>query len=259
MAYTDALEALGDPTRRAIFERLHRGPSAVGELAREFPVSRPAVSQHLRVLKRAGLVRDTAAGTRRLYQVDADGLAALRAYLESFWDRSLSDFRSAAEREEEQMTTQTTIEPIVRSVVVRCPLERAFELYTARLGEWWPLETHSIAAMRGGRPRTAVIEPRAGGRMYEVMDDGAEAPWGEVTAWDPPHRLGIAWHVNPEAPAATEIEVRFTPQDGGTRVEVEHRGWERLGPDRGAAARAEYAAAGGWLAVLGRYEAAAGG
>jgi len=79
------MDALGDPTRRAILEQLRQGPSAVGELARLLPVSRPAVSQHLRVLKGAGLVTDEKAGTRRLYRVDPRGLEALRAYFERFW------------------------------------------------------------------------------------------------------------------------------------------------------------------------------
>ena len=92
-----ALNALGDPTRRAIFERLADRPSAVGELARAFPVSRPAVSQHLKVLKDAGLVVDRPDGNRRIYQVDPDGVAALREYLEQFWTRSLAAFRQAAE------------------------------------------------------------------------------------------------------------------------------------------------------------------
>jgi DNA-binding transcriptional ArsR family regulator len=94
----DGLAALGDPTRRAIFERVAERPRAVGELARELPVSRPAVSQHLKVLKEAGLVVDTPAGTRRVYQVDPDGLYALRAYLDGFWNRALSAFKHAAER-----------------------------------------------------------------------------------------------------------------------------------------------------------------
>jgi DNA-binding transcriptional ArsR family regulator len=258
MTYSNALDALGDPTRRAIFERLHQGPTPVGELAREFPVSRPAVSQHLRVLKDAGLVRDQAVGTRRLYQVDPAGLAALRTYLESYWDRALSDFRAAAENEEERrMSTETTIEPIVRSVTVPCPVERAFELYTSDLMRWWPLGSHSVAAMRGERPERAVIEPRAGGRMYEVMPDGSESPWGTVETWEPPNRMVIAWHVNPTAPAPTEIEVTFTPEGSGTRVQIEHRGWERLGVERGQEARDEYAAEDGWPFVLGCYEAAA--
>jgi DNA-binding transcriptional ArsR family regulator len=91
------LDALGDPTRRRILELVRDGARPVGEIAREVPVSRPAVSQHLRVLKEAGLVRDRREGTRRLYAVDAAGLAALRAYLETFWDATLAAFKDAAE------------------------------------------------------------------------------------------------------------------------------------------------------------------
>jgi len=92
-----ALQALGDPTRREIFERLTDGPLAVGELAEELPVSRPAVSQHLKVLKAAGLVFDRASGTRRVYQVDPAAVAALREYFDSFWGQALASFRAAAE------------------------------------------------------------------------------------------------------------------------------------------------------------------
>jgi DNA-binding transcriptional ArsR family regulator len=100
MTYRAAgLAALADPTRRAIFERLGDGPRAVGELARELPVSRPAVSQHLKVLKEAGLVLDRREGNRRIYQLDADGVGALRAYLDQFWKRALSAFKQAVERE----------------------------------------------------------------------------------------------------------------------------------------------------------------
>ncbi|MEA2167448.1 MAG: hypothetical protein QOF76_748 [Solirubrobacteraceae bacterium] len=96
---TDGLTALGDPTRRAIFERLAERPSPVGELAAGLPVTRPAVSQHLKVLKAAGLVTDRADGTRRIYAVDPDGVAAMRAYLDTFWNRSLAAFKAAAEQE----------------------------------------------------------------------------------------------------------------------------------------------------------------
>src|SRR6266852_9730366 len=91
------LTALGDPTRRAIFERLAGGGRPVGELARELPVSRPAVSQHLKVLKDAGLVIDRRAGSRRIYQLDPEGVGALRAYLDQFWNRSLTAFKKAVE------------------------------------------------------------------------------------------------------------------------------------------------------------------
>lgn len=102
---SDAWTALGDPTRKAIFELLADRPRAVGELAGELPVSRPAVSQHLRVLKDAGLVVDRPAGTRRIYRVDPDGLAALRADLERFWGKALAAYKAVVEqptKEEDQ-------------------------------------------------------------------------------------------------------------------------------------------------------------
>ena len=97
MAYGDVLTALADPTRRQVFERLRLGPRPVAEIARGLPVSRPAVSQHLRVLKEAGLVQDRRDGTRHLYSVNGDGLGELRAYVEDLWDDALTAFKSAAE------------------------------------------------------------------------------------------------------------------------------------------------------------------
>jgi DNA-binding transcriptional ArsR family regulator len=97
MAYAQVLEALGDPTRREIFELLRKGPMPVGEIARHLPVSRPAVSQHLRVLKEAGLVADRQEGTRRVYSIEPAGLAETRAWFDQMWDRSLAAFKEAAE------------------------------------------------------------------------------------------------------------------------------------------------------------------
>src|SRR6478672_8553752 len=97
MAYRDAMDALGDRTRRAIFEQLRSGPRAVGEIAAELPVSRPAVSQHLRVLKEAGLVTERKDGTRRIYGVEPKAIADLRAYFDSFWEQALAGFKDAAE------------------------------------------------------------------------------------------------------------------------------------------------------------------
>jgi DNA-binding transcriptional ArsR family regulator len=93
------MDALGDRTRRAIFERLRSGPLSVGELAAELPVSRPAVSQHLRVLKEAGLVNERRNGTRRIYRVDPDGLGELRDYFDDFWNEALAAFKASAEDE----------------------------------------------------------------------------------------------------------------------------------------------------------------
>lgn len=102
------LDALGDATRRTIFERLRRGPCAVGEIAAELPVSRPAVSQHLRVLKEAGLVVDEPVGRRRLYRVDVAGLDGLRTWVEGFWDDVLAGFAGAAERELREQQDEET-------------------------------------------------------------------------------------------------------------------------------------------------------
>jgi DNA-binding transcriptional ArsR family regulator len=95
---SDGLSALADPTRRAIFEHLAERPRAVGELAGELPVSRPAVSQHLKVLKDARLVTDERVGTRRVYQVDPEGLRRLRGYLDHFWDQALAAYKAAVEQ-----------------------------------------------------------------------------------------------------------------------------------------------------------------
>jgi DNA-binding transcriptional ArsR family regulator len=97
-----ALAALADPTRRQLFERLRSGPRAVGELARGGTVSRPAVSQHLAVLKAAGLVRDTAAGTRRVYEIDPKGLGAIRAWLDDMWGGALQNFSAELEKDNDE-------------------------------------------------------------------------------------------------------------------------------------------------------------
>jgi DNA-binding transcriptional ArsR family regulator len=98
MAYGEAIAALADPTRRTVFERLRGGPRPVVEIARGLPVSRPAVSQHLRVLKEAGLVRERREGTRNFYSVDSDALAELSEYFENFWEEALAAFKEAAEK-----------------------------------------------------------------------------------------------------------------------------------------------------------------
>jgi DNA-binding transcriptional ArsR family regulator len=100
MAYQTVFVALADPTRRRVFEELRRGPRSVGKIAARMPVSRPAVSQHLRVLKKAGLVVDRAEGTRRVYYIDPKGLAAIRIWLDQFWDDALAAFQAELEKED---------------------------------------------------------------------------------------------------------------------------------------------------------------
>ena len=96
------MTALGDPTRRAVFELLGDGPRAVGEIAEHLPVTRPAVSQHLKVLKEAGLVIDRPAGTRRLYELNPEGIGAIRAYFDRFWMQALTSFKQRVEEQQEE-------------------------------------------------------------------------------------------------------------------------------------------------------------
>jgi DNA-binding transcriptional ArsR family regulator len=98
MTYAIVLECLSDPTRRRVFERLRSGPQSVGVLARGLPVSRPAVSQHLKALKAAGLVNDRSEGTRRVYHIDPDGLGELRRWIDQFWDDALESFKHEVEQ-----------------------------------------------------------------------------------------------------------------------------------------------------------------
>src|SRR6476661_2572614 len=106
MAYRDRFAALADPTRRRIFERVRSGPQAVGAIARRMPVSRPAVSQHLKVLKEAGLVADRPEGTRRVYYIDPNGLGALRAWVDQFWDKALAEFKAEVEMQTSERKDQ---------------------------------------------------------------------------------------------------------------------------------------------------------
>lgn len=149
------------------------------------------------------------------------------------------------------MTETATIAPVVKSVHVACSPERAFEVFTRGIGSWWPLETH---ALHPGEVREMVWEEREGGEVYEISTSGEKAHWATVVAWSPPAGLTIAWKVDPTAAAETEVEVRFTPDGAGTRVDLEHRLWERLGAT-GAEVRAGYGGDNGWESVLGRFVA----
>jgi uncharacterized protein YndB with AHSA1/START domain len=144
------------------------------------------------------------------------------------------------------MSTSTSAPVVHKSILVDAPPEEAFRAFTAGISDWWPFDSHSVG---GERTHEAVFEERVGGRLYERTDGGEEAEWATVLEWEPPIRFVLSWHVNPDDPS-TEVEVRFTPEADGTRVELDHRGWERLG-DKASAARGSYDS--GWDVVLGRY------
>jgi len=172
------------------------------------------------------------------------------------------------------------LEPLRKSVTVRCSVDRAFELFTSGIDSWWPKSKYSVSQERtrdcavepreGGaiyetrdvdswwpkskysvsqeRTRECAVEPREGGAIYETRDDGERFTWGRVKAWEPPRRFVMLWHPGREAESAQEVEVRFSEGDGETLVELEHRDWAKLG-DQASKSREGYES--GWDHVLG--------
>ncbi len=148
---------------------------------------------------------------------------------------------------------QTTDELVLRkSITVKAPPHRAFEIFTAGVAGWWPLSTHSIGEENAAH---AEFEPRVGGRFFERTKDGEEHLWGTVTAWEPPVRLAYTWHPGYSPDESQDVELTFTAEGDGTRIDLVHSGWER----RGAKAEQVYADYDtGWDFVLGeRYAEAA--
>ena len=146
------------------------------------------------------------------------------------------------------MSESLVIEVVRKVVTVDCAVEEAFRVFTEDATSWWPVATHSIHET----VREIVFEPRKGGEVYEVSTAGEKGHWATVTGWDPPARLVLAWNILERPGEQTEVEVRFTPEGDGTRVELEHRGWEAVA-EAAAEKRADYDT--GWGHVLGRYEA----
>jgi uncharacterized protein YndB with AHSA1/START domain len=146
----------------------------------------------------------------------------------------------------ESTKTTTVIEPVRKTVTVAAPVERAFRVFTERIGDWWPVRTHSVHEEQAERVE---LEPRLGGELYEVWS-GGRVPWGTITVWEPPHRLVYTWHPGYSPDEATEVEVRFTAHGEETLVELVHRGWEARG-DLARKMRDGYET--GWDPVLDRF------
>jgi uncharacterized protein YndB with AHSA1/START domain len=145
------------------------------------------------------------------------------------------------------MNAQTAIEPVHKTLVVRCSPEHAFEVFTRGIGSWWPVHTHSIGD--SDTITDVVFEERVGGRISQRHSDGSENDWGRVVAWDPPAAFTMSWFpTGRERP--TELEVRFAAEGKGTRVDLEHRGWEVLA-DEAQETRNSYQS--GWDRVLDHY------
>ena len=149
------------------------------------------------------------------------------------------------------MTQETNERVVEKSVTVSVPVERAFEVFTAEIGTWWPLRTHAVDSERS---ETVVMESWVGGRLYERSPAGEEHVWGTIAAWEPPNRVVYSWHPGRGEETAQEVEVTFSREGDGTRVDVRHYGWEKLG-DRMDETVADYDE--GWDLVIAGYVAAA--
>ena len=149
------------------------------------------------------------------------------------------------------MTQETSERVVEKSVTVSVPVERAFEVFTAEIGTWWPLRTHAVDTERS---ETVVMEGRVGGRLYERTPSGEEHVWGTLVAWEPPNRIVYSWHPGRGEETAQEVEITFRAEGEGTRVDIRHYGWERLG-DRLEETIASYNE--GWNKVIAVYAQAA--
>jgi uncharacterized protein YndB with AHSA1/START domain len=150
-------------------------------------------------------------------------------------------------------------DPIRHAITVALPVAEAFELFTRGMGTWWPLATHSVAAdtLEGEvTVESLVFEERVGGSVFEITSDGSRGQWATVLVWEPPGGFVLAWKPNLREEPATEVDVRFEAEGDATRVTLEHRGWERLGP-AGAEKRSDYET--GWPGVLSKFAAKAEG
>ncbi len=148
-----------------------------------------------------------------------------------------------------------TAAPLRMSFDVACSADHAFRVWTSGLGTWWPPD-HTVT----GRAEAVVLTGGVGGRIYERTADGVEHEWGEVTVWQPPDRLAYLWYLGRDRADATEVEIRFLAQGArATRVEIEHRGWERLGPDTTAAQPWRDRNQAGWQSLLPHFTAAING
>ena len=146
-------------------------------------------------------------------------------------------------------TTPDALSAIRKTRSIPLPPPAAFDLFTTRMGEWWPLDSHALS----DTATTVRWDEHVGGSVVEIDADGNEYPWAEITVWDPPRRLAIAWHLDRPRSTATTVDVRFEPAPDGCILHLEHGGWENMG-DAGADARAGYAD--GWEPVLDRLVAA---
>lgn len=251
MTYENALSALADPTRRAILDQMRTSPRSVAQIAEPLPVSRPAVSQHLKVMREAGLVTLEKHGTRSLYALAPAGLSPLQGWLEA-----LRTDASASIAQTTEAPDDGTTPPLTLAYDVRLTPPEAFTLFTDDIALWWPVAKHSLSAdADGSLPMALVFHGGPDGRIEETTIAGAVGCWAHVTAWDAPHDLSLRWSMGRPDAQATKVRLQFEAAGRGARMRLTHSGWDALGAEA-ESARAAYADI--WEHVLGtRFTAAA--
>lgn len=250
MTYENVLTALADPTRRAILDQMRDRPQSVAQIAEPLPVSRPAVSQHLKVMLGAGLVTLKKHGTRSLYALAPAGIAPLQSWLEAL----RAD--ATASRVQADEAADGAIPPITQAYDVRLTPTEAFGLFTDDIALWWPVAEHSLSAdTDGSLPMALVFHGGPDGRIEETTITGEVGRWADVTAWDAPRGLSLRWRMGRPDAEATTVSLQFEAAGRGTRMQLTHGGWDALGAEA-VAARDAYSHV--WAHVLGtRFTAAA--
>lgn len=205
MSFEAILTALADPTRRAILDRMRGGRLPVGQIAAPLPVSRPAVSQHLKVLVEAGLVTMVKDGRRNLYGLTPGGAVPLVE-----WLGALSTVVPA------EVSTGSS-----RTLNVRLSLDETWQLFCEDVALWWPVSVVSMSAQSDGAlPQAVILDAREGGLWQEILYDGTTGIWGHVVSADIGDRLVLDWRLG--TPDGSRVVVQFQPEAGGTRVTVNH-------------------------------------
>lgn len=206
MTYDTILTALADPTRRAVLDRLRGGPMAVGRIADGMPVSRPAVSQHLKILLDAGLVSVQGKGTRNLYALVPGGAAPLGDWL--------GDLRA-------DRPAPGPAGGLQRSLTTRLTPAEAWKLFCDDIAIWWPVARVSLSARSDGAlPQGVTLDPAEGGILREVLFDGTQGDWARVTRAVVPEQLTLDWRLG--TPDGSVVALAFAAEPGGSRLTLTH-------------------------------------
>ncbi|MGC1184071.1 MAG: SRPBCC domain-containing protein [Candidatus Dormiibacterota bacterium] len=250
-----AIDALADPGRREVLERLGDGPRTAAELATQLAAPVPVLVDWLSTLQGAGLVTEDRSHRQLAYRVNSKGVGELRDYLERIANLPSAEVSGVPVGRRAEVNSDPEARFLVRrEVTLRISPERAFNLFTAGMGDWWPLGRCHFGVAAAV---TIVMEPKPAGRWYERGDDGSESPWGEVLVFEPVQRVVLGWRVSSDwkyDPAVrSEIEVRFRPTaEGGVLVELEHRCVEQIG-DHAQLLQATFDGDDGWTDLLRRF------